>query len=215
MRTSARFGKLAAKMKQVDESHEMKIMKRALCNYYNRDRARPQVRYNVREGDPGRPAFMPYVDLYDYAVLDGRRISPTSRNRRNSAGSSLIQVRFACSAYVGEVRAVLAHEQPGIQNSGQIPLIMVAWMKESPDSPLDGGNEGFVWNEFPELDVNTWLYDQFEDPEEDGSRPEIIPLEAVQCQIARGTLEHTEPKMWITTTMDRYPTSHFVNGLED
>jgi hypothetical protein len=134
-------------MKQVDESHEMKIMKRALCNYYNRDRARPQVRYNVREGDPGRPAFMPYVDLYDYAVLDGRRISPTSRNRRNSAGSSLIQARFAGSAYVGEVRAVLAHEQPGIQNSGQIPLIMVAWMKESPDSPLDGGNEGFVWNE--------------------------------------------------------------------
>jgi hypothetical protein len=55
----------------------------------------------------------------------------------------------------------------------------------------------------PELDVNTWLYDQFEDPEEDGSRPEIIPLEAVQCQIARGTLGHTEPKMWITTTMDR------------
>ncbi|KAJ7322814.1 hypothetical protein DFH08DRAFT_817962 [Mycena albidolilacea] len=138
--------KLAAKMKLVDESHEMKKMKHALCTYYNWDPACPQVWYNLCEGDPGRPAFMPYVDMYNYAVLDGRWIPPTSQNRRNSASSSLIQ--------------------PGIQNSGQIPLIMVAWMKESEDSR----------NIFP-AEMSPL------NPKKDGSQPEIIPLEAIQCQI--------------------------------
>ncbi|KAJ7312544.1 hypothetical protein DFH08DRAFT_1087551 [Mycena albidolilacea] len=92
---------------------------------------------------------------------------------------------------------------------------MVAWMKESEDSPLDGGNAGFVWNKFPELDVNTWEYDKFEDPTEAHSLPLIIPLAAVQCQISHGTLDHTDPPMWITTTMNRYPTSLHGIGLGD
>jgi hypothetical protein len=69
------------------------------------------------------------------------------------------------------------------------------------------------------IDVNTWEYNEFEDPADAHSLPLIIPLEAVQCQISRGTLEYTDPPMWITTTMDRVNSTSFttfdIGGLNN
>ncbi|KAJ7812476.1 hypothetical protein B0H13DRAFT_2470899 [Mycena leptocephala] len=65
----------------------------------------------------------------------------------------------------------------------------------------------------PELGINTWEYQEYEDPGEAGSKPLIIPLEDVQCQVSRGTIEHTDPILWMTTTMDRFPLSLLLPTL--
>ncbi|KAJ7936414.1 hypothetical protein B0H13DRAFT_1561910, partial [Mycena leptocephala] len=143
------------------------------------------------------------AEIYNYALLDGRRITATERSRRNTAGSSIIQAYFGTEACAGEVRAISLHRQPGVPNFEDTLLIMVSWMKESEFSPLDNDDSGFVWKQFPELGINTWKYQEYENPTEQGAKPLIIPLNEVHCQISRGFLTHTEPPLWVTTTMDR------------
>ncbi|KAJ7046028.1 hypothetical protein C8F04DRAFT_1322501, partial [Mycena alexandri] len=145
--------------------------------------------------------LMPYADVYNYALLDGRRIIPTDRSIQNTAGSSIVQVRFGDEACAGEVRAVLVHKQPNVPESGSTVLLMVEWMIESADTPLD--NNEFIWSKFPELGVNTWEYQRYEDPRGNGAHPTVIALSDVHCQKSRGTLDHTNPHLWMTTTMDR------------
>jgi hypothetical protein len=129
------------KRKKIDD----KTMLGALYSYYNRNPDHPQV---GPDNSDTLPPLLPFADIHESALLDGRRITPTDRSRRNIAGSSLIQVRFGDGrTCAGEVRAILLHRQPEIPSAEETPLIMVAWMKESEDSPLDGGNAGFVWNE--------------------------------------------------------------------
>ncbi|KAJ7240265.1 hypothetical protein C8J57DRAFT_1245473 [Mycena rebaudengoi] len=89
-----------------------------------------------------------------------------------------------------------------IPSAEETVLITVNWMNESKFSTLDGGDRGFVWYQFPELGVNTLEYEEYKDPRAEGSKPFIMPLSKVECQISRGTLKHTEPPMWISTTMD-------------
>jgi hypothetical protein len=141
--SSVKFGKLAKKMQPIDND----TLKRALHMYYNRDPNHPQVRYNTWDGPHDLPALPLFTDVYDYAFLDGRRITPTSRSYQNTPRSALIQVKFGNRRYAGEVRAIMRHRQPGVPNSEHMPLITVAWMKESADSPLDGDDDGFVWNQ--------------------------------------------------------------------
>ncbi|KAJ7916576.1 hypothetical protein B0H13DRAFT_2323189 [Mycena leptocephala] len=66
----------------------------------------------------------------------------------------------------------------------------------------------------PELGVETWEFNTFVDPFADHP-PMIMPLADVHCQLCRGTVTHTDPKMWITATMDRFPTSLNAYGLGD
>jgi hypothetical protein len=54
----------------------------------------------------------------------------------------------------------------------------------------------------PELGIETWELDTFQDPAT-SDLPIIVPLAEVHCQLSRGRIEHTDPKMWITATMDR------------
>ncbi|KAJ7927125.1 hypothetical protein B0H13DRAFT_1570346, partial [Mycena leptocephala] len=136
-------------------------------------------------------ALILHADSYDYALLDGRRITPTRRSMRNTLGSSIMQAKFGNDTCAGAIRAILLHRQPGVPESGDTLLAMVAWMKESEFSPLDDDESGFVWKKFPELGINTWQYQEYENPELEGSRSIIIPLKDVQCQISRGTIEHT------------------------
>jgi hypothetical protein len=65
------------------------------------------------------------------------------------------------------------------------------------------GTDSQVVLRSPEFGINTWEYQEYEDPGDAESKPLIIPLEDVQCQISRGTIEHTDPILWMTTTMDR------------
>jgi hypothetical protein len=104
------------------------------------------LEYNTREGRSSADALVGFADIYDYALLDGRRITFTTSSRRNSAGSSTIQAYFGGEAYAGEVRAILLHRQPSVSNPENTVLVMVEWMKESDDSPLDGDDEGLCGN---------------------------------------------------------------------
>ncbi|KAJ7193720.1 hypothetical protein GGX14DRAFT_301290, partial [Mycena pura] len=150
---------------------------------------------------PQTTMLSPFVTFYNYALLDGKRITPTSRSRRNTAGSSLIQYRYADAAHVGEVRHVIRHQQPGVTVEDDRILAHVEWMKRSNLTPLDSSK--FPWDAYPQLGVETWDYDVFADPGEDTFPPIIIPFDQIHCQVARGKITHTDPPLWITVTMDR------------
>jgi hypothetical protein len=118
-------------------------MRLGLLHYYNRDA--PRIHLNPRERDTttGSSQLVPYADIYDYALLDGRRITPTTRSTRNTAGSSLVQVRIGGDDCAGEIRALFLHRQPGVPSSEDTLLALVDWMVESGDTPLD--EDSFVW----------------------------------------------------------------------
>ncbi|KAJ7453008.1 hypothetical protein B0H11DRAFT_2326851, partial [Mycena galericulata] len=170
----------------------------ALKQYYNREEQ--QVSF-PREETPGTSALHSFAETYNYALLDGRRITPIDQDSPNSKGSSIIQARFGDLAQAGELREIFVHRQPGVRNSGSTLLASVAWMKNSPYSPLDNTK---LWDalQVPELSVNTWEFGKFLDPAS-SEMPGIIQVGDIHCQVARGTLTHTTPRLWITTSMDR------------
>lgn len=55
-----------------------------------------------------------------------------------------------------------------------------------------------------ELDVEQWTHGQYYDIDDPLCPSTVIPLHFAQCQLARGVVPlNTDPKMWITTPMDR------------
>lgn len=55
------------------------------------------------------------------------------------------------------------------------------------------GTDSQVLLRSPELGINTWEYQEYEDPGDADSKPLIIPLEDVQCQISRELLSTLTP----------------------
>ncbi|KAJ6540384.1 hypothetical protein B0H19DRAFT_1077796 [Mycena capillaripes] len=102
-----KFGQLATRMKPMDDD----TMRLGLLQYYNRKG--PQVHLNPREqhGFQNTSYLLPYADVYDYALLDGRRITPTTRSTRNTAGSSIIQGKSVPSLSTGNPKS-LAQKKP-------------------------------------------------------------------------------------------------------
>ncbi|KAJ7812539.1 hypothetical protein B0H14DRAFT_2605653 [Mycena olivaceomarginata] len=196
-----------AKSMQVEEED---IVCLGLFKYYNRKE--PQV-YFSRRPIVGAAMLSLVVEFHDFAILDGKRLTPTARSRRNTAGSSLIQFRYQGEAFAGEVRQLLRHVQPGVPTSANVILAYVSWMKRSNLTPLDGGR--FPWDNHPQLGVETWEYDTYANPKDENFPPIVMPLDEIHCQISRGTISHTEPPLWITTTMDRFPTSLLAYGFGD
>ncbi|KAJ7899586.1 hypothetical protein B0H14DRAFT_1655338 [Mycena olivaceomarginata] len=43
--------------------------------------------------------------------------------------------------------------------------------------------------------------------------PCVMPLAKIRCQVGRGKISYTIPPMWITTTMDRFPSSLAAFGF--
>lgn len=127
-----------AKSMQVEEED---IVCLGLFKYYNRKE--PQV-YFSRRPIVGAAMLSLVVELHNFAILDGKRLTPTARSRRNTAGSSLIQFRYQGKAFAGEVRQLLRHVQPGVPTSANVILAYVSWMKRSNLTPLDGGR--FPWD---------------------------------------------------------------------
>lgn len=156
--------------------------------------------------------FGSFITTYDFALLDGRRITPTSRSSRNSAASAIIQARIGNEREAGEILSLFIHNQTGISNSGNTLLAAIRWMKKSDFTPLE--EKTFFWDDYPELGVETWDLDVFQDPKT-SNLPIILPLKDVHCQLCRGRIEHTVPGMWITATMDRFPTSLNTYGFGD
>jgi hypothetical protein len=87
----------------------------------------------------------PHAYFLNFALLDGRRITPTTRSRRNSAGSSLIQIRYKELPFAGEIRRIIRHRQPGVDGSANILLVSIVWMKMSKETPLD--EDTLIWKD--------------------------------------------------------------------
>ncbi|KAJ7729850.1 hypothetical protein DFH07DRAFT_756569 [Mycena maculata] len=174
------------------------VVRFALHQYYNQDR--PQVHLR-REEVPGTQLLRGYGEIYNYMLLDVRRIIPITA-ARTSGGSSIIQARFGNEAQAGEIHSIFVHRQPGVVNSASTLLALIGWMKNSPYTPL---YKTTLWDAFPELGINTWEFNTFLDPHS-AELPMIIRVEDIHCQVARGVITHTTPKLWITTTMDRVST---------
>ncbi|KAJ7870190.1 hypothetical protein B0H14DRAFT_3576058 [Mycena olivaceomarginata] len=120
-----------------------------------------------------------------------------------------IIIRYKGEQYSGEIHTILQHKQRGIPRSEPVPLAFVLWMIPG-DTPLDNGN--FMWNDFLEFGVETWLYKKYAPTNDPNHPPQVLPLVDIKSQISRGKIGFTIPPLWITTTMDRFPTSFTEYG---
>jgi hypothetical protein len=129
-------GSVAEKAALLDDVVQVGIM-----NYYNSVGRSIHLR---RTGlhTPESQELDLFAELYDYVLLDGRRITPTTRSRRG-AGSSIIQIEFNKELYAGVVRILFRHKQNTIPLSERPVLVFVSWMVPSHDTPLD--NDDFLW----------------------------------------------------------------------
>ncbi|KAJ6565735.1 hypothetical protein B0H10DRAFT_2358600 [Mycena sp. CBHHK59/15] len=112
-----------------------------LFRYYNKYEAK--VHYNTP--GVGTHQLATFITTYNFALLDGRRITPTSRSSRNSAGSSIIQARIRDKGYAGEIRSIFTHHQDGVENSSGTILAAIEWMKRSDFTPLESPR--FLWDD--------------------------------------------------------------------
>ncbi|KAJ7142859.1 hypothetical protein C8R44DRAFT_866139 [Mycena epipterygia] len=187
---------------------EEDILRLGLFTYYND--SGPKVHF-AGAPTPGTTVLSPFVDFYEFALLDGKRLTPTTRSRRNMAGSSLVQARYNDEAYAGEVQHLIRHRQPEISDVSNNILAHILWMKRSDLTPLDDGK--FPWDNYPQLGVETWEYNTYADPKDEDFPPTVMASDQIHCQISRGTISHTEPPLWMTVTMDRFPTSLLAYGF--
>ncbi|KAJ6605756.1 hypothetical protein B0H10DRAFT_2311130 [Mycena sp. CBHHK59/15] len=125
--------------------------------------------------------------------------------------SSIIQARIRDTGYAGEIRSIFTHHQDGVENSSGTILAAIEWMKRSDFTPLESPR--FLWDDYPELGIETWVLDEYIDPKA-SDLSIIMLLSDVHCQLSRGRLEHVVPPLWITATMDRFPTSLNAYGFE-
>ncbi|KAG2113234.1 hypothetical protein DEU56DRAFT_695255, partial [Suillus clintonianus] len=147
---------------------------------------------------PGSSQLNDFALYYQFALLDGRRITPLARSTRESAGSSLVKVVYMDKSWYGEVINIFRHTQLGIANGNRL-LAELRWMIELPLVPV----EDDPWSEFPELDVMCFKLNEYWSPGEDGAPPTILPFDQITSQIARGIIKTSNPELWITTTLDR------------
>ncbi|KAJ7305462.1 hypothetical protein DFH08DRAFT_825153 [Mycena albidolilacea] len=132
-------GSIADKAEKLDD-----LIRQGLEYYYNKDQ--PQVHYLLAVNpSPNTSTLASHAETYNFALLDGRRITPTSRSERNTAGSSIVQARINNKRHAGEIRSIFVHRQPGVQGSSETVLAAVAWMKRSEHTPLE--NPKFVWDQ--------------------------------------------------------------------
>ncbi|KAG1736607.1 hypothetical protein EDD22DRAFT_787473, partial [Suillus occidentalis] len=170
----------------------------ALHSQYNA-RHPHSVHYALALNPP--PQSLPLNDFavfYDFALLDGRRITPASKSTRESFGSSLVKARVGPDFYYGEIISIFSHVQPNAADGSQLQAEF-RWMKELALSPVQDD----PWSEFPELDVMCFALNEFWGPQEAGSPPCVLPFDCITCQIARGVVTTTNPQMWITTSLDK------------
>ncbi|KAF8136825.1 hypothetical protein K438DRAFT_750317 [Mycena galopus ATCC 62051] len=142
-----------------------------------------------------------YLETYNYFLLDGRRITLTQRSRSRNFGSCLVYRNFRGKGYAGELDMIFKHKQSGVADSSKTILVFILWMRRSELTPLESGK--FIWDDFAELGIETWEYKVFAAPNNPEYPPSVSAAEEIKCQVARGVFMHTDPHIWVTTTMDR------------
>ncbi|KAJ7736047.1 hypothetical protein DFH07DRAFT_967007 [Mycena maculata] len=158
-RTSSRV--LRGSIANPSERIEDDVLRMGLVQYYNKETPKVYLRLAGKEF-ANTEVLGSFTETYNYALLDGRRVTSTTCSKRGSAGSSLIQIQFGGEPYAGEIRSIFRHKQAGVPSSEAMLLVFVAWMKPSGETPLD--DDSFIWHDFPELGVDTWIYKEYAQP---------------------------------------------------
>ncbi|KAJ7105223.1 hypothetical protein C8R44DRAFT_745939 [Mycena epipterygia] len=122
------------------------LMLHALVDYYNKDGVRVCLANSDFSGTtPKTEILHSYTDTYKYVLLDGRRLTPTTHSRRQTAGSSLVQVIFDGKPFAGELHTIFRHKQVRIPDSEHTLLALICWMVPSERTPSD--DDKFIWYE--------------------------------------------------------------------
>jgi hypothetical protein len=74
-------------------------------------------------------------NYFEYALLDGRRITPTTRTRRKTAGSSIVKVVWEGSMFAGLVENIFRHAQKDVLDN--TIWAEIRWMKHLDVSPVE------------------------------------------------------------------------------
>lgn len=99
-----------------------------LIQHYNANGVRRVHTTLTRQPPRGSVLFKPTaVRFYEHVLLDHRRIIPTTRTRRRTAGSSLVKVTWHGDMFAGVVESVFHHDQPKIED-GTL-WAEIRWMK--------------------------------------------------------------------------------------
>ncbi|KAJ7898852.1 hypothetical protein B0H14DRAFT_2556913 [Mycena olivaceomarginata] len=104
-------------------------------------------------------------------------------------GSALIQIRYKGEQYSGEIHTILQHKQRGIPRSEPVPLAFVSLDDTGRTHSITAN---FMWNDFLELGVETWLYKKYAPTNDPNYPPQVLPL---ADQISRGKLGFTIPPL--------------------
>ncbi|KZV63255.1 hypothetical protein PENSPDRAFT_758090 [Peniophora sp. CONT] len=172
---------------------------RMLYEHYNSERKRV-----YRVSDRNRPRhgaiLSDRISLLTHTVLDGRRIVPLVRSRRQlPCSDAIVKALVNGKSHVGVVRQLFQHTQAGIRESGHTIFAEMLWMVPEPDKPL-----GDPWADFPELEIEFWQYDQYQDPKSPTALPTVIQASQIICQAARGVCRAVKPNLWITSALEKH-----------
>ncbi|KAJ7342833.1 hypothetical protein DFH08DRAFT_782651 [Mycena albidolilacea] len=178
-------------------------MRLGLVNYYTSLGEQVHLSGNTDNSEP----LGSHAQFFHYVLLDGRRIRSIKypESKHGSIGCSLIQIQYRGEIFSGEVQTIFQHKQEGLfdpQLRDRL-LVHIQWMKPALEgNPLD-----------PQLGVETWEYNSYLSPNDPQSPPLVIGMDEIQCPVSRGKISFTKPPLWITTSMDRFPTSMAAYGM--
>lgn len=108
----------------------------ALVKHYNSGGVARVHHLLTRQPPRGSRQFSSQGRYFEYALLDGRRITPASRTRRSNAGSSIVVVIWNGGRFAGIVESIFRHDQRNILDD--TIWAEIRWMKRSDLCPVEG-----------------------------------------------------------------------------
>ena len=109
----------------------------ALLQHYNSGVIQKVHHFLARNPSTGSRLLKPTATrFYEHALLDGRRITPTTRTRRKTAGLCLVKVIWQAKMFAGIVENIFRHDQPGILDT--TIWAEMRWMKYLDLTPVEG-----------------------------------------------------------------------------
>ncbi|KZT59546.1 hypothetical protein CALCODRAFT_186039 [Calocera cornea HHB12733] len=129
-------------------------------------------------------------------LLDGKRMVTSPEEQKNKSDSLVLaQIRRGLQ-WVGELREVLQHTQPGID----VPhtFAVVAWLVPLPEMP----NLADLYQNLPELEVEFWRHRQYQ-PLDDLAPDPLVLADDIAGVAARCEMEIEGETVWVTTGMSQ------------
>ncbi|KAK0440881.1 uncharacterized protein EV420DRAFT_1279046 [Desarmillaria tabescens] len=177
------------------------IAANTLVQHYNSGPS-PKVHHPLNPAVRHSKPLNKKAQFFEYAILDGRRIVPTSRTKRKNAGSSIVKVVWNDETYTGVITHIFRHDQLSVMD--EILWAEILWMAKLDMCAVNGN----PWSDFPELEVEFWRHDYYHQPGTLGVPPSVIPFKVIWCPAACGELKLYRPPMWVTTTLPRVRSQH-------